>query len=219
MCGLPVGGEELVGWGDWFARSAGVNLIEREGWLNLDASWWLMVCESLAWPLVSLVVILVFRRDLSAAFQRVGRVKYRELEVTFRTDLDRAEALAKTMVSKPEVRPEAHDLLGRPPGSVILESQPAEGLGGLNSSADLVLLDLAEVAPVEAMAAAWTRLARTRSTGKVSRATTKEQELMGLLDEIREKASWLKAEQAPSALEARRYLSLACPLASRIGAR
>ncbi len=48
----------------------------------------------MVWPLSILIIALVFRRDLSQAFGRIGQIKYRDLELTFRDDLHRAEQLA-----------------------------------------------------------------------------------------------------------------------------
>ena len=41
----------------------------------------------LIWPLATLAIALIFRKDVGQALGRVGQFKYRDLELTFRDDL------------------------------------------------------------------------------------------------------------------------------------
>ena len=63
--------------------------------------WSISMLGSLAWPLATLALALIFREDLKKAMGRVGQVKYRDLELTFRDDLRQAEALAKSIPPLP----------------------------------------------------------------------------------------------------------------------
>ena len=82
--------------------------------------------NALAWPVALVVLALIFRREIGQASSRLGRVKYRDLELTFREDLRQAEALARTI---PAVAAAA---LAPAPGQVILEGDttPGPNLGG-----------------------------------------------------------------------------------------
>ena len=68
---------------------------------------------------------MIFRREIGQASGRLGRVKYRDLELTFREDLRQAEALARTI-------PIANSGGASTPGRVLLEgdSTPGPTLGG-----------------------------------------------------------------------------------------
>ena len=84
--------------------------------------------SALAWPAATVVMAILFRNEIRASLGRLGQVKYRDLEVTFRDDLRHAEALAQAIpaIAGPTITP----LLGR----VNLEANPVGGeddLGGV----------------------------------------------------------------------------------------
>ena len=77
--------------------------------------------NALAWPSASLVIAVLFRRELRLAMGRLGQVKYGAMEVTFREDLRKAEALAQAV---PRVDAPATPT---PPLKINLEIAPDEG--------------------------------------------------------------------------------------------
>ena len=52
---------------------------------------------TMVWPVALVVLAALFRREISQASGRLGRVKYRDLELTFREDLRQVEALARAI--------------------------------------------------------------------------------------------------------------------------
>jgi hypothetical protein len=163
----------------------------------------------LVWPLATLLIALIFRRDLSQALGRVGTVKYHDLELTFREDLHQAEELARSIPPPASESP------------VVLEvaHEEAEPLGGhlivpLSSSArsprrrDLTK-DLTGSRPREAVEAAWDVLARASSLKRAKASThPKLDELIDLLRSLRNRAT--RADQPqPTPKDARRYVDLA----------
>jgi len=83
--------------------------------------------NALAWPVATLGIACLFRREIRAAMGRVGQFKYRDLEVTFREELRQAETLARAL-------PTAAPLMASSPGGrVVLEAETSEPpeLGGV----------------------------------------------------------------------------------------
>lgn len=88
--------------------------------------------NALAWPAATLVMAILFRREIGAALGRLGHVKYRDLEVNFRDDLRQAEVLAQAIPAV--VGPAPAPALALAPGRVRLEAAEAGGeddLGGM----------------------------------------------------------------------------------------
>lgn len=186
----------------------------------------------LIWPLATLAIALIFRKDVGQALGRVGQFKYRDLELTFRDDLRQAEQLARS------VPPPASAVKG----SIVLEVAPEETkelVGRLIVSPSSAGASIA-LAPREAVAAVWERVARAlvratsaegdrQASGLTNpdvaarflvdrgRLPAPELLLVGLLRTMKDRAADLR-EATPSAEDARRYVELADRFAARLDA-
>jgi hypothetical protein len=175
----------------------------------------MMLFSPLVWPLATLIIALIFRRDLGQALGRVGQVKYRDLELTFREDLHHAEQLARSIPTTGQ-------------GSVVLEAardEPALLTGTLLVAPSTSVLplkpadssDLPEAScPREAIESAWGVLARVskRKRGWAS-SHPEVDRLVDLLRTLRVRAIRPDAPP-PSRDDARRFVDLTRQVASRI---
>ncbi len=200
-----------------------------------------MLFGPLIWPLATLAIALIFRKDVGQALGRVGQFKYRDLELTFRDDLRQAEQLARSVPP----------LASTAKGSIVLEVAPEEtkelvGRLIVSPSSAVAVPPSAEagasvaLAPREAIAAAWERvvraLARATSTEGNRRApgltnpdvaarflvdrgrlAAPESLLVGLLRTMKDRAADPR-EATPSAEETRRYVELADGFVARLDA-
>ena len=131
-----------------------VRLEFPKGWLVLEK--YLILFGPVAWPLACLLIAMIFRRDVTNALGRVGRFKYRDLEVTFRDDLHQAEELARSIPAPLPKAPivlevdvdEAKPLVGRLIGET---STPSSSTPDKREA----LLELAARAPRDAVEAGW----------------------------------------------------------------
>ena len=193
----------------------------------------------LAWPLASLIIALIFRKDVARALGRVGQFKYRDLEVTFRDDLHQAEALARSIPAAPARGPvvlevetsEAKPLVGQ----LIVDASPAPLPSSEGRDA---LLKLAARSPREAVESAWglvsralVRVATARGDRRASglsnpeiaarflvergRLAGVEGALVKLLRTLRDRSARLD-QPSPSPDEARRFVELAWKMVSRL---
>ena len=169
----------------------------------------------LVWPIAAVCMALIFRRDLGQAMGRVGKLKYRELELTFREDLHEVERLVKVMPT-PAVLPELAGDEGEPLcGRLIVSSinvvEPAEH--GQNPPVE------SDLGPREAVEVAWSRvagsLAEVGRVGERRHWPGPEGRAVGLLRDLRDRAS-RPDQPPPSAEDARRYVAAAHRLGSRI---
>jgi hypothetical protein len=170
----------------------------------------------LVWPLATLLIALIFRRDLSQALGRVGMVKYRDLELTFREDLHQAEELARSIpppAAKDPVTLEVAPDEAKPLGGRLIV--PPSMPDGLPYRRDLTK-DLAGSSPREAVEAAWSVVARASSLKRATASTHSNLgEIVGLLRRLRDRAT--RADQPqPSSEDARRYVVLARQVAATI---
>jgi hypothetical protein len=192
----------------------------------------------LAWPLATLLIALIFRSDVTRALGRVGRFKYRDLEVSFREDLHQAEELARSIPAPPPSSPvvleietgEAKPLVGQLIGEISPPPSPLEGRE--------TLLNLAARSPREAVETAWGLVGRAlvrvaaahgdfRASGHsnpdlavrylVDRGRLADVEVMlvRLLRTLRDRSARLD-QPSPSRDEARRFVDLAWKMASRL---
>ena len=172
----------------------------------------------LVWPIAAVCMALIFRRDLSQAMGRVGKVKYRDLELTFREDLHEVERLVRVMPSPavPAVLPElagneAEPLCGRLIVSPTTLVEPTE-----RGETPPVASDLD---PREAVEMAWSRVAGSLAdvglVGERRHWPGPEGRAVDLLRDLRDRAS-RPDQPPPSAEDARRYVAAAHRLASRI---
>lgn len=76
--------------------------------------------NALAWPIATVVLAVLFQREIKQAAGRLGQLKFRELEVNFREDLRQAEALALSIPAAPKAS-------AATPGRVLLEADEASG--------------------------------------------------------------------------------------------
>ena len=165
----------------------------------------------MVWPLATLLIAMIFRRDVGQALGRVGRVKYRDLELTFRDDLRQAEELAKAIPPPPkgalalEVAPdEAGPLVGRMIAPLDRRNPPGE----------------LDEHPREAVGAAWGLVARALAHSpkfnRVSAAMDRDLDaIIGRLRALRDRAA-RPDQPAPSHDDARRFIALARRVAARI---
>jgi hypothetical protein len=171
----------------------------------------------MVWPLATLVIALIFRRDVSQALGRVGQVKYRDLELTFREDLHKAEQLAgsiPTPAAKGPVllevaRDEAEPLIGR------LISPPSTPDGPLRRRESLE--GMAVSRPREAIEAAWGLVSRA-SKPKLRRMAAASPDLASLvsrLKALRDRAA-RPDQPPPSPEDARRFVDLARRVATKV---
>ena len=149
--------------------------IERSGGLEGESTviWLMTIVGPLAWPATALFLAMMFRDDIRRSLGRVGRLRYRDLEVTFRDDLRQAEALAKSLPIAPEpARPPASPI---PLPAIVLEAGRDEDrviagrmIGDLGPPAPRpvedreALVGLARESPREAVEAAWGVVGRAR---------------------------------------------------------
>jgi hypothetical protein len=176
----------------------------------------------LVWPLVTLAIAMVFRRDLGQALGRIGKVKYRDLELTFRDDLRQAEQLDRSIPPPAakaavvlEVAPDEARPLG---GRLIVSPSTSDGSPERHDSPENP--DLSR--PRETIEAAWgvvaLALARTSKLNRGSAVTNPEVgKLVGLLRSLRDRAARLD-QPPPSPEDARRFVDLARRAAARIEA-
>ena len=174
----------------------------------------------MVWPLAIFLIALIFRKDVSVALGRIGQVKYRDLELTFREDLHNAEQLARSIppaAGKASVLLEVADDESRPlVGRLIVSPSPSEE--SRSDSTAPVAMDLGQ--PREAIEAAWVHLTRSlarSSKRKKSPASTnpKVDAVVSLLRTLRDRAARPELPE-PSAEDARRFVELANRIASRI---
>ena len=191
--------------------------------------------QVLAWPLATLAILILFRRDVGRALDRVGHFKYRDFELSFREELHLAEEMARKL---PPPTPRL---------SIVYEVGEGEvnDLGGklIGGAPDpLVPAGVAEEpthpsdpAPREMIEAAWGLVERELiRTGKGSARrppsspeklirdlsnrgdlTPAEIELVRSMKTLRDRASRLDTRTLTTA-RVRRYLDLATSLRSRI---
>jgi len=95
------------------------------------------LASAMAWPLATLVISFLFRDDIGHMLGRMGRLKYRDLELTFGADLRQAEELARSIPSAPAPAPASASALPSPAtgatkGAVLLEVEASgpNDLGG-----------------------------------------------------------------------------------------
>lgn len=93
--------------------------------------------EALAWPVAVLILAFGFRNELRKMFNRISKLKYKELEATFDKELSQVENRTKLYV-QPEER--------------LITETPAEKSGYAQ------LLRLADVSPRAAVTEAWRNL-------------------------------------------------------------
>lgn len=178
----------------------------------------LSLLMALAWPVVTLAIALIFRQDVTRALSRVGRLKYHDLEVTFQQDLHEAEELARSLPPPPPA--------SRSKDSIVLELSPAREQPFVRPSSPYetpsreseALGKLAEQSPRTAIEKAWNRLSQALERGDRRRMPESETRLVELLQDLRAHASRIDL-RSPSGVEARRFVDLACALASRIESR
>ncbi len=203
---------------------------------------------SMAWPLASLSIAYLFRHEVRLALGRVGRVKYRDFEMTFHEDLHQAESLAKAIAPGPAPRVVlevgqgepielAGSMIGDLGGVVVASIVPPGSRGGEG------LARIAARSPREAMLGGWDEVGRallaasarlgdrrapspTRAVDALDSLVARgwlagpEARLIERLRAIRDRVARLdEASPAPTPDEARRYLDLALPAAARLDAR
>jgi len=190
-------------------RFRNINSRFRKGWLVLDRI--VTLLSPWIWPLFTLILALIFRKDVSHALARVGRVKYRDLELTFHEDLTHAEELAQSLASLPT---------SSGPGKVLLEAmhdEPRPLVGRLLVSPSLSVSSLdrpesfvaASVRPVlETIESAWAQLERAAKHRKLWDLSQPDlARLVDLLRKLRDRA--VRLEGIPPTLEeARRFEDL-----------
>jgi len=192
---------------------------------------------SLAWPIAALAISLIYRQDVKLALARIGQVKYRNLEVSFRDDLRQAEALARSIPAKGRVVLEVESAsVAELGGGIIGEFRPATVRPDVSDS----LARLAAKSPRDAVLESWAiagqalvRVATTLGDRRAPAPTRADDAARYLVDRgwlagpeaqlveqlrmIRDRVAHLD-ELAPSPDEARRFVDLALPLAARIEA-
>jgi hypothetical protein len=175
----------------------------------------MILFSPLVWPLATLMIALIFRRDLGQAMGRIGQVKYRDLELTFRENLHQAEQLARSIPSTDKgsvvlevARDEPELLTGTllvAPSMSVLALKPAESSEFLAGSC-----------PHETIEAAWGVLARVSKRKRGWASSNPEiARLVDLLRTLRERAVRPDAPP-PSPEDARRFVDLTRQVASRI---
>jgi hypothetical protein len=121
--------------------------------------------NALAWPTALVILVSLFRREIGQASGRLGRVKYRDLELTFREELRQAEVLARSLPAAPPADSMVVPAVGQPlleaaknegpslTGSMIVSAMPnepdAKGRGMMPSDT---------MSPRESILAAWWEL-------------------------------------------------------------
>jgi hypothetical protein len=189
--------------------------------------------NALAWPIATVGLALLFRRDVKSMIARIGHLKYRDVEVTFRDDLQKAEALARSIPSPPRVVLEAESGSSAPKlgGEIIGGHKPASPIQG-------ELDRLASLSPREAVLEAWSivgqalikassKLGDRRAPAPIRAEDASrylidrgwlagpEAQLVDRLRALRDKVAHTE-EIAPSVDEARRFVELSLSLVSRI---
>jgi 16S rRNA A1518/A1519 N6-dimethyltransferase RsmA/KsgA/DIM1 with predicted DNA glycosylase/AP lyase activity len=173
---------------------------------------------TLAWPVVTLAIALIFRQELKAALARVGQFKYGDLQVTFQQDLHEAEELAKSLPPPPPA-PKGKD-------SIVLELSPARDQPFVRPLATFdaasrereALWKLAEHSPRKAIEKAGYRLSQALERRTDQPLSDAEARLVRILQDLSDHAT-RSDQKSPSNVQARRFVALACPLAMRIESR
>lgn len=93
--------------------------------------------DALAWPVSVLILAFGFRTELRKAFNRISKLKYKELEATFDKELSEVESRTKQYIQPEQKR---------------LTETPAEKSGYAQ------LLRLADVSPRAAVTEAWRKV-------------------------------------------------------------
>jgi hypothetical protein len=189
--------------------------------------------NALAWPIATVGLALLFRREVNSMIARIGQLKYRDVEVTFRDDLHKAEALARSIPAQPRaileaesgssapmlggeiigglkpvspIRDELDRLASKSPREAVLEAWSMVGQALIKASSKLG--DRRAPAPIRAEDASRYLIDRGWLAGP-------EAQLVERLRVLRDKVAHAE-EIAPSVDEARRFVELALPLVSRI---
>ncbi|WP_435007286.1 hypothetical protein P12x_004620 [Tundrisphaera lichenicola] len=194
--------------------------------------------NALAWPTATLGLALLFREEVKSMLGRIGRVKYRDVEVTFREDLRQAESLARSIPSQGRVILEADStgLVASPQGEIIGDRRPALARHPEQDRIER----MAAQSPLDAMIEAWSvvgqslmKAASNLGDRRAPAPLRPEDASRYLVDR-----GWLVGPEAhlverlrmirdrlvqgdlltPTPDEARRFVNLAFPLASRIEA-
>ncbi len=201
-------------------------------------NWYVSLLGTVAWPLSTLGIALLFRQDVKRALGRIGQFRYRDLEVTFRAELQQAESLARSM---PPAPPKQAAVLEIEPGGFVPLARPLLGdvtrpVAPLREREELMAK--AARSPREAVAGAWdvvteaiVRTAQSVAERGVSRLddpdtalrylvdrgwlTGAEAMLVGLLRSLHDRAA-SPDRTAPSVDEARRFVELSLEVAGRI---
>lgn len=97
--------------------------------------------NALAWPSAALLIAILFRRELRLALNRLGQVKYAGMELNFRDEIRRAEALAQAAFAvDPGGRPEATPRVVHEAAAGDASELPGTLLGGESSTTTTVLV-------------------------------------------------------------------------------
>jgi hypothetical protein len=189
--------------------------------------------NAMAWPLATLGLALLFRNEVKSMIVRLGSVKYREVEVTFRDDLHQAEVLARSIPAKPKVMLEIESGSSAPRlgGEIIGDLKPA---GPIHQGIDRLTSRSPRDAVLEAWAMVGQALIKSASALGDRRAPAPlrpedaarylidrgwlagpEAQLIVRLRMLRDRVANAR-EITLSADDARRFVELALPMVSRI---
>ena len=201
----------------------------------------LTLLGTLAWPIATVVIALIFRLDVTRALGRVSQFKFRGVELTFREDLRQAEELARSLPPLPssdskilELGPAQTQPLG---GQLISHFWPSNSRANEPHEA---LVEVAERSPRQAVEEAWSFVHRAlirvaigvsdrlghghsdtdaavRYLVDQARLVSGEAKLVGLLRRLSDRARL--DPTPPSTEEARRFVDLALPFAREIEKR
>jgi hypothetical protein len=94
-------------------------------WRQFAAS----VVQSLAWPVVVLVVVLVLRRPVTKLVPLLLRLKYRDLELEFAQELETLKATAQIMAPEPSTDEPVSELPEEQRLEALLAASPRSAVG------------------------------------------------------------------------------------------
>ncbi len=106
------------------------------------------IIDSLAWPIIILIIILIFKSEFSKVVSQLSNLKYRDFEAKFGNQLQEAENKLKEIK-----KPESFDIPEEESKADITEDNDYERL-----------LRLAEISPRAAISEAWIQIESAAKT-------------------------------------------------------
>lgn len=98
------------------------------------------IFSSITWPLIILIIVIIFKRELGSVMKRVSSVKYKDLDIAFKNIKKQAQVIL------PNTQKRTHVSLATPPKNNVIDSLKDQ------------VLNAAELSPLASILLAWSGL-------------------------------------------------------------